>query len=263
MELAAKQTKDQNLQRMVLQAKTTAARLGMLNRKAEVTLVIDISASMRSYFSSGRVQEIVERMLAIALNFDPNGQIEVIAFGRNSHDCGVVTKENYHECVQFDGSYATINGKRLSLEGGTSYAPALDMAYKNAFGGNWQNLNNGGSRGFFGFGKSDGEGRPKLSSLIANPHLVLFVTDGDCGDAREAMALVDKGSNLPLFTQFAGFGSGFRTLDAIDNMQGRHVDNAGVFTASSLGITDQQLFDGMLNEFPDWLRATANEGWYQ
>jgi len=138
------------------------------------------------------------------------------------------------------------------------------MAYKIAFGDDWQNMNNGGSKGFFGFGKKAGEGRPKLSSPVDYPVLNLFITDGECSDGSYARDIVDQGSGLPMFTQFAGIGSdNFRTLDAIDNMSGRHVDNAGVFTANNLNISDDELNNGMLNEFPQWLRATAGEGWYK
>lgn len=262
MQLAEKQVKDQALTRMVLQVKQTAARLGMGARQAEVYLSIDTSGSMNEHYRSGRVQEIVERMLAIALGFDNDGEIRVIAFGSQPEDCGVVTKANYHECVKYNSNgTVTINGKNIRLSG-TNYAPAFEAVLQDAFGTDWENMNTGGSKGFFGFGSKKG-GRPCITTPIDNPIFHLFVTDGECSDRREALAIVDKSSKLPMFTQFAGFGSGFSTLDQIDNMEGRHVDNAGVFTASSLGITDQQLFDGMLNEFPDWLRATANEGWYK
>ena len=242
---------------MVLKAKVRKNQLGINQRAAEVICVIDISGSMQHHFKSGRVQEIVERMLAIGLNFDPDKQIQIIAFGIKAHDCGTINQSNYHECVQYhDNGTVTINGKRLRLEAGTRYAPAINMAYKTAFGRNWQTLNT--PRSLF-----RRRGRPMLKASVANPFFVLFITDGECSDRDEAKKLVDLGSGLPLFTQFAGFGHGFETLSAIDNMSGRVVDNAGVFTAGNLRINDNELLDGMLNEFPDWLKATANKGWYQ
>jgi len=248
------------MNRMVLQAKTTAAKKGLFNRKAQVYLSIDTSGSMRDHYRSGRVQEIVERMLAIALNFDDDKEIRIFAFGTQPVDCGVVTMKNYHECVVYNPSRSvTINGTNIRLTG-TNYAPVFEAVLQDAFGINWETLNN--PKGLFGFGKTKSS-RPSVKNPLDNPVFHLFVTDGECADRNASLAIVDKSSKLPMFTQFAGFGRDFHTLSQIDNMQGRYVDNAGVFTASSLNITDQQLFDGMLNEFPDWLRATSNKGWYK
>ena len=252
-----KENQDRRLEGMVLRAKIRKNQLGIGQRAAEVICVIDISGSMYKHFQSGLIQEIVERMLAIGLNFDPDKQIQIIAFGMRAHDCGTINQNNYHECVQQnDDGTVTINGNRLQLESGTRYAPAIDKAYGMAFGKDWKTLNV--QRRFL-----RPDTTPTLNEPIANPFFTIFVTDGECSDGNKAQELVKHGSGLPLFTQFAGFGqSNFNTLDAIDNMRGRVVDNAGVFTADSLNITDEQLLDGMLNEFPDWLNKTANRGWY-
>jgi hypothetical protein len=262
MDIQQKQAKDANLLQLKQKVTIRAARSGLISRKFKVALSIDVSGSMVDYFRSGRVQEIVERMLALAMQFDDDGEIDIFAFGTGATYCGTVNKNNYHECVQYHGGYdVSINGKRLSLTG-TNYAPAFDLVLKHYFGDSWRSLNTGGSSGFLGFGKKAGSGRPHLTSPQGDPVFHLFVTDGECSDYNASLKIVDECSQLPMFTQFAGFGSGFRTLDAIDNMSGRYVDNAGVFTASSLGISDDELYDGMLNELPQWVRATSSEGWY-
>ena len=262
LSLSEKQAKDTQLLQLTNKVRMTSMKSGILNRKAQVALSIDVSGSMDHYFQSGKVQELVERMLAIGIAFDDDGEIDIFAFGTDAQYCGTVNKTNYHECVRYLGNYTVeINGVRIRLSG-TRYEPCFDAVLKHYFGNDWRTLNTGGSSGFLGFGKSAGSGRPNLTSPNGDPVFHLFVTDGECSDRQASLDIVDKSSQLPMFTQFAGFGSGFSTLNAIDNMGGRYVDNAGVFTATSLGLTDDDLYAGMLNEFPDWLRATANEGWY-
>ena len=262
MQLSEKKEKDNNLNRMMLSAKRVLGSKGCFNEQAEVILVLDISGSMSNHFQSGNVQTLVERMLAIALNFDPDGQISIIAFGRNAHDCGVVGRENYHECIKPAGRHTySINGNVLALEGGTSYAPPFDMALSQTFGSDWRNLNNGGSRGFFGFGKKKGNGRPSLSAPATHPTFVLFITDGECNDARDTTSIVADSSNLPLFTQFAGLGrERFHTLRSLDNLEGRFIDNAGLFFANDVHMPEEQLFGGMLNEFPTYIREARAKG---
>lgn len=267
MDLSAKAAKDQNLRKMALIAKMACARKGLAGKRVDCMMTIDTSGSMKNHYASGRVQEIVERLLALSMNLDDDGRIRIIAFGSTAVDCGYVTRENYHECVQYHGDYnVSINGKTIRLSG-TQYFPALDMAYRIAFGDNWRNLNNSGSTGFLGFGKKAGKGRPKVSSPVDHAFFNVFITDGDCTDATDAKQIIALGSGLPMFTQFAGFGSDFRTLDEINNLEQhgyqREVDNAGVFTASTLGITDEQLNDGLLNELPNYLRLTASRNWYK
>lgn len=67
-----------------------------------------------------------------------------------------------------------------------------------------------------------------------------------------------------MFTQFAAFGSGFSGLREIDDLVGRYVDNAGLFVASDFEkVNNAGLLDAMMNEFPQWLAATAGSNWYK
>lgn len=44
---------------------------------ARVGVVLDISGSMRDLYTRGIVQEVVERILAVACKFDDNGSLDV------------------------------------------------------------------------------------------------------------------------------------------------------------------------------------------
>lgn len=47
------------------------------NVVARVGLVLDISGSMRKLYKNGTVQNVVERILAVASRFDDDGQLDV------------------------------------------------------------------------------------------------------------------------------------------------------------------------------------------
>jgi len=47
---------------------------------------------MKPLFVGGVVQGLIERVLAMGLNFDDNGAIDMFAFGLESHDLGEFAK---------------------------------------------------------------------------------------------------------------------------------------------------------------------------
>jgi len=57
----------------------------------------------------------------------------------------------------------------------------------------------------------------------------------------------------------AGFNYGI--LERLDSMGGRLVDNANFFHLDDLGkITDEQLYERLLNEFPAWIKQARLKG---
>jgi|14BtaG_2_1085337.scaffolds.fasta_scaffold00032_22 hypothetical protein len=254
MDLVTKQQMDTHLQGQALVAKTTALQRGMIATKAKVGFVIDISGSMANEFASGTVQEQLERMFAIAKHFDDDGELDIFVFGTSAKFVGTVNNSNWYDAVRYEHGTAIILGERFRLQGGTKYATALEAAYSYYFGSTWDN----GSKSFFGSTK-----RPTAVKQDY-PVFLIFSTDGDNQDQRDTLKLIDKGSQLPLFVQFAAFGRGpFRGLQQIDDLQGRYVDNAGMFeTKDFRSVADKDLYAALLNEFPDWLKATSSEGWY-
>ncbi|WP_281054765.1 VWA domain-containing protein [Thiorhodococcus drewsii] len=50
-------------------------------------------------------------------------------------------------------------------------------------------------------------------------------------------------------------------LEHLDTLDGRTVDNCGFFAIDDLhSLTEEQLYDRMLQEFPDWLRDARAKG---
>jgi len=73
-----------------------------------------------------------------------------------------------------------------------------------------------------------------------------------------------EASKYPIFWQFVGIGkSSFDFLEKLDNLKGRVVDNANFFAVNDINaITDQELYQRMLTEFPLWLKAAKEKGIY-
>lgn len=94
------------------------------------------------------------------------------------------------------------------------------------------------------------------------PTLVLFFSDGgvyrDAAIERELRAAVEE----PIFWQFVGLGrSNYGVLERFDTLPGRRVDNVGFFAVDDIStVPDQELYDRLLSEFPDWIKAASQAG---
>lgn len=66
----------------------------------------------------------------------------------------------------------------------------------------------------------------------------------------------------PIFWQFVGLGrAGFGVLEHLDTLTGRLVDNVGFSSVDDVEkISDADLYDQLLAEFPSWLAAAAAAG---
>lgn len=192
--------------------------------KARVAFVIDISGSMTTAYKRGYVQEIVEKIFPIAINFDDNEEMDVWIFEDGFRRMPAMNKDNYYGYVQRE-----ILDKNCKF-GGTSYAPVLNDIAKYYL-----------------------EEHPEPS-----PVYVIFITDGDNFDKTETTKVVKELSNYPIFLQFVGVGgAGFNYLEQLDDMGGRYVDNADFFEADFNDFsTENNLYQKLLQEYPDWL---ANE----
>ncbi|MBD2818903.1 VWA domain-containing protein [Streptomyces parvulus] len=101
------------------------------------------------------------------------------------------------------------------------------------------------------------------------PPLVVFQTDGGPINRLAAERYLCKAAPLPLFWQFVGFGDPdsrqfdyLRRLDELAVPAKRVVDNAGFFHAGRdpLALSDTELYDRLVGEFPTWLAAARAKG---
>ena len=192
--------------------------------KARVAFVIDISGSMMSAYKKGDVQEIVEKIFPIAINFDDNEEMDVWIFENGFKRMPSMNKDNYYGYVQRE-----ILDKNCRF-GGTEYAPVLEDVTQYYL-----------------------EEHPEPT-----PVYVIFITDGDNSDKARTTKVVKEISNYPIFLQFVGVGgAGFEYLEQLDDMDGRYVDNADFFEATYDDFSkENNLYQKLLQEYPSWL---ANE----
>lgn len=187
---------------------------------ARVALVLDYSGSMSRLYQNGSVQEVVEKLLPVAMQFDDNGEMECWIFENGFHRLDDISLNN------FDTYISNLMHKNYEM-GGTYYAPVMkDVAKK--------------------YLKEDPSQYPTL---------VIFITDGDNFDGSATDKVICDLSKYNIFWQFIGIGNAdFDYLEHLDEMEGRFIDNANFFALNDFrDISDDELYHRLLQEYPDWI----------
>ena len=193
---------------------------------ARVGLVIDISGSMTARFKNGTVQEIVNKTLPLAVQFDDDGELDCWYYGTTARRMDSVNLDNYTKAVPKEW-------KQLMLElGGCNNEPVVLKMVLDTY---------------------------RDTKL---PVYVLFITDGGVSKKSEIQKIITEASKLPIFWQFVGVGgSGYGILEKLDSMKGRYVDNAGFFALDDFKkVSNEELYARLLEEFPKWLQTIRNKG---
>lgn len=196
----------------------------LINQTIYGTLVLDFSGSMEKMYKNGTVQEVIEKSLPIAMEFDDNGEMEVWLFDDYFYRLPNISLDNVYDYVNKN----IMNKYRM---GGTCYAPVMKDIVRQ--------YNKKTTNGWFR------KASPKF------PAYILFITDGDNTDKTETDLIIKESSKYPIFWQFVGLGcGGFKYLEKLDDMFGRYVDNADFFAVESI---DYITYDKLFDEFPNWL----------
>jgi len=248
---------------LIKKASVSLDKKGLGEHTARVALCLDISGSMSRLYRDQKVQQLIERVLALALRFDDDGAVDVFLFGTHGHVAGTLDLSNVT-------GYTDTMLREFRLEGGTNYSTAMRLIRKHYFGS-----------------------EESRTSIHRDPVPVycMFVTDGQTTDEKSATEQVRSSSFEPMFWQFIAIGesarevapktaaparkglfgraaslakpsqSQFRFLEELDDMAGRNVDNADFFAvADPTSIPDSELFDLMMTEYPAWLQQIAAKG---
>lgn len=207
---------------------------GATGQRARVVLVIDKTGSMKALYDARIIHRVVDRMVPVAVQLDDDGALEVYLYARSYMrlpDLQVADLDRYAE------THLHLKG----IVGGVDY---------NAIGHGNDEI-------------------PIMTAVLDDirpddptPTLVLFFTDGGFAKRAEIAALVREASNRPAFWQFVGLGNArYGVLERLDEMDGRVVDNVGFFAVDDIDVTsDAELYQRLLGEFPDWLRAARAAG---
>ena len=192
--------------------------------RAKVAVAMDYSGSMGSLYRSGAVQDVLTRLMPLALKFDDNGELDVWLFDDGFRRMPSMEMSNYANYVEDE-----IRSKGYHM-GGTNYAPVLQDMLKKYF-------------------KED-------IMSAKDPTFVIFITDGANADKSATDAVIRESSNKNMFVQFVGIGgASFPYLEKLDDLTGRAVDNTGFIKVSDMSrLSDEQLFELLLDQYPDWLK---------
>ncbi|RZU25440.1 VWA domain-containing protein [Streptomyces sp. BK239] len=206
---------------------------GLDGQRAAVYLVVDHSGSMRPYYGDGSVQALADRVLGLSAHLDDDGRVPVVFFSTEVDAVTEIALSDHAGRIE-----RCVAG--LGHMGRTNYHLAMDAVIDHY-----------------------------LDSGSQDPAFVVFQTDGGPSSKAAAERYLCKAAKLPLFWQFIGFGDPrsrqfdfLRRLDELAVPGKRVVDNAGFFHAGSdpRRMTDAELYDRLLGEFPQWLAAARHQG---
>ncbi|MGK5025163.1 VWA domain-containing protein [Janthinobacterium sp. RB2R34] len=240
-------------------AGVSLARNQLERVRAKVAFVIDASGSMYTQYERGQVQEVVNRVFPLGVHFDNDEELETWAFALKSKQLSNVTFGNFKDYIKKDkGGWQ----KWMSdLQSQYNNEPVVIRQVIEHFSGLTPPGPDAEKKGFFSAKKVFPKG---FAPAIADktPVFVLFISDGGVSHNDEIQFLIRWASTLPIFWQFIGIGgSGYGALEKLDEMTGRHIDNANFFAVDDLRqISEAELYDRMMKEFPAWLKQARAKG---
>ncbi len=206
-------------------AETTLAEKNLTNVEASVIVVLDVSKSMHPLYHSGIMQNVIERLLALAIHFDDDQKIDAYVFGTTACELAPLTMNTVEGYIERE-----VIAKH-KINQATKYATAIELIHK------------------------------KYRDC-QQPVYVIFITDGDNSDKTETKSRMIDICKAPIFWQFVGIGKEeFKFLNRLDDLSGRAIDNAGFMHVNDIDtIADDILYAQLLDEFPSWLNIVKQQG---
>jgi stress response protein SCP2 len=196
---------------------------------ATVALVLDKSGSMAYQYGDGKVQKAVDRVVPLAVHFDDNHALDCWTFADKQKRLPDVTLDNVKGYVKRE-----VEKYGMWKIGVGNNEPVVIKDIVDTY----------------------------AARAAKTPVFVLFITDGGIYKNDEIKKLIREAAKLPIFWQFIGIGgSKYGALTELDTLSGRVVDNAGFFAIDDLeSISEEELYDRMMGEFPMWLKAARANG---
>ncbi|MER6783566.1 VWA domain-containing protein [Streptomyces sp. NPDC000658] len=231
------------------QVAVSLSKRGATGISARILLVLDASGSMSFLYSKGVVADVVERMAAVAAQLDDDGEMQAWTFASEAARLPDLRLGELPEWLRLHVRVGEMSLFRRSKKPRKGMEPGqVDMRTVGI-----QNEEQ----------KAIAQVRDFVRENPADaPTLVLFFSDGgvyrDAAIERELRAAVEE----PIFWQFVGLGrSNYGVLERFDTLPGRRVDNVGFFAVDDIStVPDQELYDRLLSEFPDWIKAAGRAG---
>ncbi|MGW2178314.1 VWA domain-containing protein [Streptomyces sp. NPDC001732] len=230
------------------QVLVSLSKHGAADLRARVVVVLDASGSMSGLYRRGTVAGVVERMVAVAAQLDDDGEMQAWTFATNPARLPDLAVGDLPEWLG------------LHVRGGQSGGFIRRKPPKGLLPGQIDMRTVGIQNEEQ---KVIAEVRAHVRAHpVSDPTLVLFFSDGGVYRNKEIEQELRAAAEEPVFWQFVGLGSSqYGVLERFDTMPGRRVDNVGFFAVDDIEkISDQELYDRVLSEFPSWLRAARQAG---
>lgn len=272
---------------MSIDLNKAVSSVGIVLTKREMTKVpvlavcaaIDFSPSMRDTFRSGIVQDTLDRILAIAIKFDDDGELPVFLFSSDSVQCD----EDLNISNRKDYLIKHERKNRQDLWDGTSYEPAMqqvcDIAVEYEINADIVTTKVPDS---WLIKLVKHITRPILFTIDAifhtdlithitlnsnkrviehgtskkiKPTMCFFITDGESFDERDTLALVERTKNAGIFWVMVGVGSQkFQFLERLANF-----NHVSYIKLASLNISDNELYEQIISEKAvKWLNTNVS-----
>ncbi|MFI9729145.1 VWA domain-containing protein [Streptomyces sp. NPDC052092] len=214
---------------------------------ARVILVLDASGSMSFLYTKGVVADVVERMAAVAAQLDDDGEMQAWTFATNPARLPDLRLGDLPEWLRLHvrvGEISLFRRKRKKTLD-PSQVDMRDVGIQN-------------------------EEQKVIAEVRAfvrdhpstDPTLVLFFSDGGVYRNADIETQLRQAVEEPVFWQFVGLGrANYGVLERFDTLPGRRVDNVGFFSVDDIStVPDAELYDRLLSEFPQWIRAARAAG---
>ncbi|MGA5597930.1 VWA domain-containing protein [Streptomyces cellulosae] len=220
---------------------------GAADVTARVILVLDASGSMSFLYSKGAVADVVERMAAVAAQLDDDGEMQAWTFATNPARLPDLRLAELPEWLRLHVRVGEVSLFRRKRKKG------LDPSQVDMREVGIQNEEQ----------KVIAEVRAYVrENPVPVPTLVLFFSDGGVYRDSDIEAQLREAVEEPVFWQFVGLGhANYGVLERFDTLPGRRVDNVGFFAVDDIStVPDAELYDRLLSEFPQWIRAARGAG---
>lgn len=200
------------------------SKRGLAGIRAQAVLVLDHSGSMHADYASGKVQTLVERVLAFALQIDVDGTVPVIPFDSRVYPAVEVTVDNHHGVVD----------QRIwqpNRMGTTDLALALTAVRD-------------------------------MAKVTDAPIFCAVVTDGNPNSESATTEIVCELAGYPVFLKLIAIRD-VPYLNDLDNMgtDRRLLDNVNAqFFADPASVSDLAFADAMADEWNSWIEAAQKAG---
>lgn len=249
---------------MSISLEKRAEKIGIILAKHDIVtvppvrvgLALDVSGSAQGLYQSGVMQETVDRLLAVSLKFDDNGELDMWAFDNRHSQLETATPADYGTYIR----QKLLLNEEISLWGGTSYGGVLEDMIQFWFKGKptvQQTTRKTG--GLFGLFQRDEVVEQVVASTLSPelaklPAMGLLVTDGENSDKDYAERILTASKNHNVYWQMVGVGQAHH-FEFLERMAD-DLPNVGFVNLESLSQTDDEIYSQLIaQEFISWVKS--------